>query len=193
MAPIFLKTWPWYQSQFFTSKIFIHNLPGIMYTYYCDVLMGAMSSQIISLTIVYSTVYSVADRRKHQSSASLAFVRGIHRWPVSSPHKSQVTRKKFPIWWGYDDFGSTDQFHKSQNAPVAYPTMLHSEQKCTHFCSEWSVAGYGTGAFWDLWTRSIVPMSCWFISRVLRKSVRLLWWIWIKKHLNTQWIVIVTK
>ena len=46
-----------------------------------------------------------------------------------------------------------DQFHKSQNAPVPYPTILHSEQKCTHFCSEWSIVGYGTGAFWDLWIR----------------------------------------
>ena len=49
-----------------------------------------------------------------------------------------------------------DQFHKSQNAIVPYPTMLHSEQKCAHFCSEWSIMAYGTGAFWDLWIRSIV-------------------------------------
>ena len=47
-----------------------------------------------------------------------------------------------------------DQFHKSQNAPVPYPTMLHSEQKCAHFCSEWSIVGYGTDAFCDLWIRS---------------------------------------
>ena len=40
-----------------------------------------------------------------------------------------------------------DLIVKSQNAPVPYPTMLHSEQKCTHFCSEWSIVGYGTGAF----------------------------------------------
>ena len=38
-----------------------------------------------------------ADQRKHQSSASLAFVRGIHRWPVNSPHKWPVTRKMFPF------------------------------------------------------------------------------------------------
>ena len=44
--------------------------------------MGAMSSQITSITTVYSTVYSGADRRKHQSSALLAFVRRIHRWPM---------------------------------------------------------------------------------------------------------------
>ena len=53
-----------------------------------------------------------------------------------------------------------DQFHKSQNAPVPYPTMLHSEQKCTHFCSEWSIVGYGTGAFWDLWIKSIWRLYC---------------------------------
>ena len=47
--------------------------------HYNDVVMDAMSFQITSLTTVYLTVYSGADQRKHQSSASLAFVRGIHR------------------------------------------------------------------------------------------------------------------
>ena len=60
-------------------------------------IMGPMASQITSLTIVYSTVYSGADQRKHQSSPSLAFVREIHRWPVNSPHKGPVTRKMFPF------------------------------------------------------------------------------------------------
>ena len=59
--------------------------------------MGAMATQITSLTIVYSTVYSGADKRKHQSSASPAFMRGIHRWPVNSPHKCPVTRKMFHL------------------------------------------------------------------------------------------------
>ena len=47
--------------------------------------------------IYRSPVYSDADQRKHQSSASLVFVRGIHRWPVNSPHKWPVTRKMFPF------------------------------------------------------------------------------------------------
>ena len=64
---------------------------------YGDVIMGAIASQITSLTIVYSTVYSDADQRKHRSSASLAFVWGIHRGPVNSPHKWPVTRKMFPL------------------------------------------------------------------------------------------------
>ena len=58
---------------------------------------GHDASQITSLTIVCSTGYSGADQRKHQSSASLAFVRGIHRCPVNSPHKGPVTRKMFPF------------------------------------------------------------------------------------------------
>ena len=61
--------------------------------------MGAIPSQITSLTIVYSTVYSDADQRKDHSSASLAFVWGIHRGPVNSPHKWPVTRKNVSIWW----------------------------------------------------------------------------------------------
>ena len=76
--------------------------------HYSDFIMGMLASQITSLTIVYSTVYSSVDQRKHQSSTSLAFVREIHRWPVNSPHKWPVTRKMFPfnefsIWWRHHD------------------------------------------------------------------------------------------
>ena len=62
-----------------------------------DVIMSTTASQITSLTIDYSTVLSGVDQRKHQSSASLGFVRGIHRWPVNSPHKGPVTQKMFPF------------------------------------------------------------------------------------------------
>ena len=62
-----------------------------------DVTMCTMASQITSLTIVYSTVYSGTQQRNHQSFASLAFVRGIHRWLVNCPHKRPVTRKMFPF------------------------------------------------------------------------------------------------
>ena len=64
---------------------------------YNDVIMSAMVSQITTVSIVCLTVCSCADQRKHQSSASLAFVRGIHRWPVSSPPKGPVTRQMFPF------------------------------------------------------------------------------------------------
>ena len=68
-----------------------------LYSHYDDVIIGTIGSQITSLTIVYLTVYSGADQSKHQSPASLAFVWGIHRGPVNSPHKWPVTRKMFPF------------------------------------------------------------------------------------------------
>ena len=65
--------------------------------HYSDIIMCAMVSQVTSVSIVCSTVCSGVDQRKHQSSASLAFVWGIHRWPVNSPHKGPVTRKCFHL------------------------------------------------------------------------------------------------
>ena len=72
-------------------------ISGIRSIHYSDVIMGTMASQITSLRVVYSAVYSGAVQRKQQSSASLAFVREIHQWPVNSPHKGPVTRKMFPF------------------------------------------------------------------------------------------------
>ena len=65
--------------------------------HYNDIIMSAMVSGITSLMIVYSTVCSSSDQRKHQSSTTLAYVRGIHQWLVNSPHKGSVTRKMFPF------------------------------------------------------------------------------------------------
>ena len=59
--------------------------------------MTMLASQITSLMVVYSIVYLGVNQRKHQSSASLAFVREIHRGPVNFPHKWPVTRKMFPF------------------------------------------------------------------------------------------------
>ena len=67
------------------------------FSHYSDVIMGAMASQITGVLIVCSTFCSGAHQRKHQCSASPAFVMGIHRWPVDSPHKEPVTPKLFPF------------------------------------------------------------------------------------------------
>ena len=80
----------------------VENVPvmsGNQAYHYSDVIMNAMTSQITGVSIVCSSVCSGADQREHQSSASLAFVRGVHRQSVDSPHKGPVTRKMFP----YDD------------------------------------------------------------------------------------------
>ena len=71
--------------------------PWLYPIHYNDVVMSTMASQITILTIAYSIVYSDVDQRKHQSPASMAFVRGIHRSPVNSLHKGPVTQKMFPF------------------------------------------------------------------------------------------------
>ena len=69
--------------------------------------MSAMASQITDVSIVYSTVCSGADQRKHQSSASLAFVNGIKWWPVNTPHKGASNVENVSIWWRHHCFPYT--------------------------------------------------------------------------------------
>ena len=93
--------------------------------HYDDVIMTRMASQITSLAIVYSTVYSGADQSKHQSSASLAFVWEIHRGPVNFPHKWPVTRKMFP----FDDVIMVHSAWKHTH-PLGFPDGFHSQVPC---------------------------------------------------------------
>ena len=86
-----------------------------------------MTSQITSLTIVYSTVYWGVDQRKHQSSASLAFVRGIHRGPVNSPHKWPVTRNMFP----FDDVIMLIQTITKRWEPRLFVVTFTLEDSCS--------------------------------------------------------------
>ena len=79
---------------------FIH----LIKKHYSDAIMSTIASQITGVSIIYSTICWGADKKNHQSSASLAFVRGIHRWSVNSPHKGPGTRKMFSfddviIYW----------------------------------------------------------------------------------------------
>ena len=62
-----------------------------------DVMMSTMTSQIIITSIVYSTVCSGAYHRTYQSSAELAFVRGIQWSSVNFQHKGSITRVMFPF------------------------------------------------------------------------------------------------
>ena len=75
----------------------LNNWKQFRIFHYSDVIMSIMVSHITSISTVYSTVYSGTDQRNHQSSASLAFVRGIYWWPVNSPHKGPVMWKMFPF------------------------------------------------------------------------------------------------
>ena len=65
--------------------------------HYDDVIMTTIASQITSLTVVYSTVYSDADQSKHQKLRVTGLCVGNSPGPVNSPHKGPVTRKMFPF------------------------------------------------------------------------------------------------
>ena len=132
---------------------------------YNDVIISVMASQITSLTIVCSTVYSGAYQRKYQNHSSLAFVRGIHRWPVNSPHKGPVTRQMFP----FDDViivrchctplaSRSSVRHVPSSHEVSTP--LHSRQKtqgidfkfCRCFCDGTHQAWLIFVMLWWIWT-----------------------------------------
>ena len=74
------------------SPLSVHH-----HDHYSDAIMSTIASQITSVSIVYLTVYSGPDQRKHQSSTLLSFLRGILRWPMASPHKGPATGKMFPF------------------------------------------------------------------------------------------------
>ena len=128
-----------------------------------DVIMGTIASQTTSLTIVYSAVYSDADQGKHQSSASLAFVRGIHREPVNSPHKWPVTQKLFPF---------DDVIMKQLNQ---WRCLSHCEvrliSKRSYFCRR---------RHEDTYTIHIFFLNCYILAHYRQK-----YWIFRKHYRNT--------
>ena len=108
------------------------NIRNLFSSHYGDVILGTIASQITSLTIDYSTVYSDAHQRKHQSSTSLAFVRGIHRRPVNFPHKWQVTWKMFPF--------DNDIMHITP--PILHPVIIKDRYTCIGISSIYSLRSY---------------------------------------------------
>ena len=93
--------------------------------------MSKIASQITSLTIVYSTVYSDPDQTKHQSSASLAFVREIHG---EFPAQMASNAENVSIWWRHH----VARFHyllrrrthlKKENMPSGVFSWIHYLRK----------------------------------------------------------------
>ena len=99
-------------------------------SHYSDVIMSAMVSQITGVSIACLTVCIDADKRKQQSSASLAFVGGSHRWPAITPHRGPVTQKMFP----FDDVIMRNVHGFMPNAPplelvvlgIFHPIMFYT-------------------------------------------------------------------
>ena len=133
--------------------------------HYSDIIMGTMVSQITSIWIVYSTVCSGADQRKDQSSASLAFVRGIHRWQRGSNAK-----KNFHLMtsWCITDYAKHRQwFHGTK--PVPEPMLTYHQ---------WGPVTFTQGQF---------------LKRYLSHQWLKWAWKWPKIHSNLfrgQWLII---
>ena len=127
----------------------------IIAMHYDDVIMGAIAFLITSLTIVYSTVYSDTDQRKHQSSASPAFAWGIHRGPVNSPHKWPVTQKMFP----FDDVIMDSRPHQFTIVVPGYNRICWRHD--TRFLN-----------YYPLWGVILLPfdISCFVILKLLNKQ-----------------------
>ena len=89
--------------------------------HYNDVIMGAIASQITNLTIVFSTVYWAADQRKHQSSVSLAYVRGNSAGTGEFPAQMASNAENVSIWWRHHDF---DALIFSKNPHKSLPHSL---------------------------------------------------------------------
>ena len=148
--------------------------------HYDDVIMTMLASQITSLPVVCSIVYSDVNQRKHQSSASLAFVREIHRGPVNFPHKWPVTRKMFP----FDDVIMTSVGHTMNNVAVFTTHKLYFANGLyafnaivphTHNCRTWHVQAITTLSYRhinNVATHSIVTFISMFNKRYEK---RLLW------------------
>ena len=124
--------------------------------------MNVTLSQITSLTIMYSTIYSGTDQRKHQSSTSLAFVRGIHWWPVYFPHRGPVMRKLFP----FDD--------------VNRVTSTRDKSPCLQFRHKWHV--WSTKESWYTILFCNKPISSLYfiwLRFIVNVSGREIWSIWL--------------
>ena len=111
--------------------------------------------QITGVSIVCSTVASGADQRKHQSSASLAFVRGIHLWPVNSLHKRPVTQKMFP----FDDTIMKWGRSGSNEPTIMWAGLKLTETKMSSFWQHFHHWLHWKLSFWQLPVQPVMKIS----------------------------------
>ena len=92
-------------------------------TRYREIIKSPIESQITGVSIIFSTFRSGTVQRKLRSSASLAFVRGTHRWHANSPHKGPVTRKIFPVCWRHHEQQNIGDKIVSFDQPFLYKKL----------------------------------------------------------------------
>ena len=135
--------------------------------------MSTMASQIISLTIIYSTVYSGADQRKHQNSASLAFVRGIHREPVNSPHKGPVTRKMFP----FDDVIMYSPLQEMQWGTSHHMRTFTTQPSSVCWTENTSYSAWRHAKVLMLPCRIFLKLPIWMPMKLSSERMTIPWWV----------------
>ena len=149
--------------------------------------MSEMASQTTSLMVVYTTVYSGANQRKYQSSVSLAFVRGIHRWPVNSLHKGPGMQKMFPfddvfmhrisvMIWEYLFIPSfifsilLYQFQIKQQCYLTKQMGIIMEWNSTQTIQSWI-----TENWWHILCISMVELKVSILPRVFKLTIQIFW------------------
>ena len=150
-----VKFWPMHKCiNSFTSTFTMYG-----YSHYCDVIMGAVASQITSLTIVYSTVYSDPDQSNYQSSTSLALVWGIHRGLVNSPYKWPVTRKMIPFYdviMPWLTLLSHDVSHDVNKFCILAVVSFSNSLSVTMIVTKWTGLCYYIGALMIYWLAYVI-------------------------------------
>ena len=136
-----MSKWPNFMTHIHRSST-CHCLPVrlvvlVTPTHYSEVIISAMASQITGVTIVYTTACSGTDQRKHQSSASLTFVRGIHQWTVNSPHKGPVTRNMIRFDDAIIVYVFPEEVSSSEDMPGSTAFSLHTAADTSTSDKQW--------------------------------------------------------
>ena len=132
-----------------------------------------MAYQITSLTIVYLIVHSSAGQRKHQSSSSLAFVRGIHRRPVNSPHSPETG--EFPahmasnaedvsIWWPHHVLVTEIEHMSSGCRMLCFTSLVNTRWMASLWLRHGCCWQAGDGGYCIRHPSKMLTM-CWLLSR----------------------------
>ena len=121
-------------------------------SHYSDVIMSMMASHTTGILVVYWNVCSGADKKNTKAPRHLAFVRGIHRWTVSTPHQGPVTRKMFPFdnvimyttWWAH----SIKRSNRLFSHIMPHLACLRSDDVVSFDCTTKVMTSQLTRQFW---------------------------------------------
>ena len=149
------------------TKIQLQVYSACWLNHYTDVIMTEWASQITSLTIVYSAVYSGGDQRKLQSSASLAFVWGIHRDRWIPRTKGQLRGKCFHLMTSsclhpgtgvvtHPMYMKNKKYRLSLNGVLCYLDDMHISPVYVYF----NMFTWQLNCIWSNWAKGLIQSEC---------------------------------